>query len=293
MFRRSIQLVFLLAPFLAGCIFEPPEECDNVRIVFHYCPEGTVCQTSEHIEQVHLLVFGQDNRLVQQKVVSLDACGTCGTGLNLAPGRYGLVAVGNAFENTVLDAPGTLEGLRLAHPAYLAGNPITTNDSLYLGRKDIVVPPFEILQDTVNFSSIHLAFKILVRGLHLLTTKASEPPVSIVLEGLFPLYTLQQKASGPPQSYYPAGTYYDSSGIFISRFNIFRGNDLDGIFLGLHDNEGNTLERVNMGQLMRQAGIDPDTVGDVTLPLEIVITGMDITIQVSNWETEELEALLH
>jgi hydroxymethylglutaryl-CoA reductase len=107
------------------------------------------------------------------------------------------------------------------------------------------------------------------------------------------LYTLQQKASGPPQSYYPAGTYYDSSGIFISRFNIFRGNDLDGIFLGLHDNEGNTLERVNMGQLMRQAGIDPDTVGDVTLPLEIVITGMDITIQVSNWETEELEALLH
>ena len=292
MFRRSIQLVFLLAPFLAGCIFEPPEECDNVRIIFHYCPEGTVCQTSEHIEQVHLLVFGQDNRLVQQKVVSLDACGTCGTGLNLAPGRYGLVAVGNAFENTVLDAPGPWRASAW-HIPHTLRKPHNNKRQPVPGKKDIVVPPFEILQDTVNFSSIHLAFKILVRGLHLLTTKASEPPVSIVLEGLFPLYTLQQKASGPPQSYYPAGTYYDSSGIFISRFNIFRGNDLDGIFLGLHDNEGNTLERVNMGQLMRQAGIDPDTVGDVTLPLEIVITGMDITIQVSNWETEELEALLH
>ncbi|HOT54432.1 MAG TPA: FimB/Mfa2 family fimbrial subunit [Bacteroidales bacterium] len=224
---RSIRLVFLLAPFLAGYIFEPLAECDNVSIVFRYQEKGAERQISEHIEQVHLLVYGQDKKSVQQHILNFD--GQSGiyysNGLNLTPGRYRLVAVGNAFENTVLDAPGNPESLRLTNPAYLAGGRVTSNDSLYLGQKEIEVSPYECLRDTVDMASIHLNLNILIKGLQRMNTKNGNSPVSISMNGLRPVFSPLKGAIDQQQTYYSGGTYYDTLGLFVSRFNIFSGSD--------------------------------------------------------------------
>ena len=229
---------------------------------------------------MHLLVYGQDNKSVQQQILNFD--GQSGkyytTGLNLAPGRYRLVAAGNAFENTVLDAPANLESLRLTSPAYLAGSRITGNDSLYLGQKEIEVSPCKRSQDTVDMASIHLNLNVVVRGLQGMNTKNGNSPVKGVID--------------PLQTYYPAGTYYGTLGLFVSRFNIFRGNDLYGVFLMLFDSIGQELERFNLGLLLEQAGLDPAHLEDISIPLEVVITGLEISIRISSWETEELKAML-
>ncbi|MDD2289019.1 MAG: FimB/Mfa2 family fimbrial subunit [Bacteroidales bacterium] len=283
-----------MAPFLAGCIFDPPEECDNVSIVFRYQDENAERQISDYIEQVHLLVYGQDNKSVQQQILNFD--GQSGiyytTGLNLAPGRYCLVVAGNAFENTVLDASASLESLRLTSPAYLAGSRITGNDSLYLGQKEIEVSPCKWLQDTVDMASIHLNLNVLVRGLQGMNTKNGTLPVSIAMSGLRPVFSPVKGVIDPLQTYYPAGTYYGTPGLFVSRFNIFRGNDLYGVFLMLFDSSGQELERFNLGLLLEQAGLDPAHLEDISIPLEVVITGLEISIRISSWETEELKAML-
>lgn len=291
---RSIRLVFLLAPFLAGCIFDPPEECDNVSIVFRYQEESAEHQISEHIEQVHLLVYGEDKNSVQQQILNFN--GQSGiyysTGMNLAPGRYRLVAVGNAFKNTVLDAPGNLESLQLTNPAYLSGGRITSNDSLYLGQKEIEVPPYKWLQDTIDMASIHLNFNILIRNLQKMNTKNGTSPVSIAMNGLRPVFSPFKGVIDPLQTYYPVGTYYGNLGLFVSRFNVFRGNDLYSVFLILFDSSGQELERFNLGLLLERAGLDPAHLEDISIPLEVVMTGLEISIRVNNWETEELKAIL-
>lgn len=287
------MLLFVL-PFLGGCIFDPPEECDNVGIAFRYCPDGINCQFNQYIGQVTLLVYGDDNRLVQEKSIIGEACdGTCKTGLNLSPGSYSLVAVGNAYEHTVLCSPESMETLTFTSPQYKTGQRIISNDSLYLGRKRLSIPPYDSVEDTIDFETIHINFRVLVKGLKNIATKNNEPPAYFTLENLLPEYLLSEGASGPLQTYYPEGTYYESSGIIVSVFNIFRGNNLNNVLLTLYNKNHQEMEQSNLGVLLQQAGIDPGNIGDINIPLEIVITGFDITIEVSNWDEEELIPLMH
>lgn len=284
----------LLLPFLGGCIFDPPEECDNVSISFRYCPDGTNCQFNRYIGQVTLLVYGDDNRLVQEKPLTGGLCsGTCKAGLNLSPGSYSLVAVGNAYGHTMLCSPESMATLTVTSPQYAEGQKIISNDSLYLGRKELIVPPFDSVEDTVDLESIHIGFRLLVRGLQNIATKNETPPAYITLDNLLPEYSLSEGATGPPQTYYPAGSFYQSSGIMLIEFNIFRGNNLNNVILNLFDKNHLILKQSNLGLLLQQAGFDPGNIGDINIPLEIVITGLDITIEVSNWDEEELIPLMH
>jgi hypothetical protein len=287
-------LLLLVLPFLAGCIFDPPEECDNVSIAFRYCPDGINCPFNLHIGQVTLLVYGEDDCLVQQKLLTGGSCdGTCTTGLNLSPGSYNLVAVGNAYEKTVFCAPETMETLTLTSPQYKNGQRIISNDSLYMGVEALIVPPNDYLRDTVDFESIHISFRLLVRGLLNTATKNDDPPAYISLDNLLPEYSLSKGATGRLQTYYPAGIYYESSGIMVSEFNIFRGNDLSQVFLILYGKDDTELKRANLGLILQEAGFDPGNISDVNIPLEIVITGLEITIEVSNWDEEELIPFMH
>ena len=60
----------------------------------------------------------------------------------------------------------------------------------------------------------------------------------------------------------------------------------------LFDSIGQELERFNLGLLLEQAGLDPAHLEDISIPLEVVITGLEISIRISSWETEELKAML-
>lgn len=287
-------MIMLLLPFLGGCIFDPPEECDNVSIAFRYRPDGTECRFSRYIGHVTLLVYGDDNRLVQEKPLSGELCnGICNTGLNLSPGSYSLVAVGNAYGQTVLCSSETMETLAITSPQYAEGLRIISNDSLYLGRKELTIPKYDYVEDTIDLESIHIGFRLLVRGLRNIATKNETPPAYITLDNLLPVYSLSEGATDPPQTYYPAGTYYQSSGIMVSEFNIFRGNNLSNVFLTLYDSNNQELKQSNLGLLLQQAGFDPGNIGDIDIPLEIIITGLDITITINNWDEEELIPLMH
>lgn len=284
----------LLLPFLGGCIFDPAEECDNVSIAFRYSPDGANCQFNTYIGQVILLVYGDDNCLIQEKTITGQLCNeTCKAGLNLSRGSYSLVAVGNAYGQTVLCSSETMETLTITSPQYTEGQRIIGNDSLYLGRKEINVPQYDYVEDTIDFESIHIGFRLLVKGLKNIATKNETPPAYITLDNLLPEYSLSEGATGPPQTYYPAGTYYQSSGIMVSEFNIFRGNNLYNVFLSLYDRNDQVLKQTNLGLLLQQAGFDPGNIGDIDIPLEIIITGLDITITVNNWDEEELIPLMH
>ncbi|HBG54332.1 MAG TPA: hypothetical protein DDW70_09015, partial [Rikenellaceae bacterium] len=69
-------------------------------------------------------------------------------------------------------------------------------------------------------------------------------------------------------------------------------NDLYSVFLILFDSSGQELERFNLGLLLERAGLDPAHLEDISIPLEVVMTGLEISIRVNNWETEELKAIL-
>lgn len=94
----------LFALLTTGCIKEDLSECykDNVIIYFEYKADGETDVLSKYMDKVDLYVFDESNHILgkgeynKEQLVNFEAVPS----FKLEPGRYKVVAVGNAYDMT-------------------------------------------------------------------------------------------------------------------------------------------------------------------------------------------------
>ena len=103
------KLLYLCLPIisfvlLTGCIKEEYDDCERCTLTFSYLGDGTSDIFPEKITDVSLYVFDANNRVVQTKRIEQNELKAFqGTKLNLEPGDYHIVGIGNQFDQTIVE----------------------------------------------------------------------------------------------------------------------------------------------------------------------------------------------
>lgn len=129
----------LLVALTTGCIKEDLDSCDT-NLIFRYFGDGTKDIFPEKIEKVDLYVYSENGALVE--TIGLDQGdlrNNQGTPLNLPAGKYRVVGWGNTKNDTRINQAAALNTALVAAPHYFTKEIITTNDSLYIGSRDIEI----------------------------------------------------------------------------------------------------------------------------------------------------------
>lgn len=229
-FVKAIFALFLIA-LSRGCISEDYDDCDRGYLHFSYFGDGTTQLFNRKICKVELYVFEQDKcNVIHHSIVGHEDLEVRKTKLDLPPGKYRVVCIGNAHGDTGisgLDAEG-LDGIYIAHPNYFTGTDICGNDSLYYGFKSVVFPPqdkFRTVHDTVEFEPSHLKMYMEVIGAEPAVTKQGGSAVSLEVNSLSPYVDFNNRRCDDPSAsatYYPETVYDSGKRSLTSRFNILR-----------------------------------------------------------------------
>lgn len=201
--KHRILFAFLsIFVLLTGCIKEDMDDCGYTDLYFSYKGDGTSEIFSQKIEKVNLYVFDIHQQhlstyIIEQNELDMHQ----GTSLNLRPGRYHIVCIGNAHDNTQISnlTDRNMEEILIAHPNYFseAGN-IPGNDSIYWSKIEIEVPENRALKDTVCFSTSHVDISIEIRGLNCLPGT-----VQLIMNNVTPCTSFTNQLCGDYVSYYP------------------------------------------------------------------------------------------
>ena len=90
---------------LAGCIKENSDDCERCKLTFSYTGDVNYDIFQQKISCVSLYVFDDKNSLVQTKrIEQSDLKAYQGTKLNLSPGSYRIVGVGNDMDLTEIES---------------------------------------------------------------------------------------------------------------------------------------------------------------------------------------------
>ena len=102
-------LLYLCMPLaslvlLTSCIKEDLSDCERCTLTFFYEGDVNYDIFPQHITCVSLYVFDADNRVVQTKRIEQNELKAfLGTKLNLCPGAYRVIGVGNQYDKTVVE----------------------------------------------------------------------------------------------------------------------------------------------------------------------------------------------
>lgn len=150
----------LLVVLATGCIKEDLDSCDT-NLIFRYFGDGTKDIFPKKIEKVDLYVYSENGALIETIGLNQgDLRRYQGTPLNLPAGKYRVVCWGNTKNDTRIDQPMALNTALVAAPHYFTREIITTNDSLYIGSRDIEI--FRMHRTQILFiSAVHISKCIL------------------------------------------------------------------------------------------------------------------------------------
>lgn len=274
---------------LVGCnsIKDNYEDCETVTLMFSYLGDGTMDIFQDKISSVSLYVYGADGSLHQTKTIgqnSLEAFQ--GTRLNLSPGSYSIVGVGNAFDKT------TVENTAAAsHSDRWFGNPniekgaVVGNDSLYLGKQQITVPEELWYTAHVPFRSSHYKVSYTVKGyVEQTPSKASESLLELKVHNLLPKTDFNNRVFGDRITYTPQMDLNSNNADHQSYFNIMRHEDPANVEFELLDKKtGESLHTLKLADFLRQFPQVDITKQEVLIPIEIEYRHTGVTITIPDW----------
>lgn len=165
-----ISFLSVICLLMTGCIKEDLSDCDNVVIYFQYKADGDKDVLYQYMDQVDLYVFDADNLIMgvghynREEITNFAATPS----FKLKPGRYNVVAIGNAKEQT--DVVNIMENdfnnIYIQHPNWGSNEKVTNHDHNYMGQKIIEVPGNDVkLRDTVELYSSHINVAVEIFGL--------------------------------------------------------------------------------------------------------------------------------
>ena len=297
MCMKRFLYLYLLASvvLLASCIKENYDDCERCTLTFSYTGDVTWDIFPEQITRVNLYVFDNDDRLVQTKLIEQNELKAFqGTKLNLGPGKYRVVGVGNGFNKTeVTNTSATnMAEIQMQHPNLNSGGAIEGNDSLYLGQLEFVMPKDDWYEDDVPFRSSHLKVSYKVEGYfengasqNSSTRAVAAKPDALELrvKNLLPQTDFTNTANGNKTTYNPTFSL-KSGGVLDSYFNIMRhSKDSDVEFELVEKSTGNVLNTLALKDFLTLYPQIDVTKQEVLIPIVVKFTSMGVTVTIPDW----------
>lgn len=291
--KKLLYLVVLLAPFvlLASCIKEDYTDCERCTLTFSYMGDGTWDIFPEKITRVSLYVFNSDDDLVQTKSIEQnDLKAFQGTKLNLEPGNYRIVGVGNAFDKTEvtnLSSSSSMSDIQFHHPNADNGGKVEGNDSLYLGQKTITIPSTYWYEDNVPFQSSHLKVSYTVKSYVNLTaasTTRADGFLELRVKNLLPLTDFNNVANGTKITYNPALAYEPSKSEHNAYFNIMRhAKDADVEFELVDKSTGEVVHTLKLADFLNEFSQIDVTKQEVLIPIIVEFKNIGVDVTIPDW----------
>ncbi len=289
---KKYLYLLLLAPFvlLASCIKEDYDDCERCTLTFSYTGDVTQDIFPEHITRVSLYVFDEDSRLVQTKQIEQNELKAFqGTKLNLNPGRYKVVGVGNCFDKTEVSNTSSQDMTKIEfhHPNVPERGVVEGNDSLYLGQKDIVIPSDYWYKDDVPFRSSHLKVSYSVEGYTENYAGVPIPAQSLLelrVNNLLPQTDFTNRAHGDKMTYNPLLTVDQANGNHEAYFNIMRhAKSSDVEFELVEKSTGKLLHTFTLEYFLTKYPQIDVTKQEVLIPIIVIFKEHDVTVTIPDW----------
>lgn len=278
----------LLVVLATGCIKEDLDSCDT-NLIFRYFGDGTKDIFPEKIEKVDLYVYSENGALIE--TIGLDQGDLRryqGTPLNLPAGKYRVVCWGNTKNDTRIDQAMALNTALVAAPHYFTREIITTNDSLYIGSRDIEIFQDASNADTVYFSSSHIKMYLELDGLEDAAWTDGTSPIEIEIGNLSPTVDFAKTFSSENVSYRPITKKEEDTPVYKSRFNVLRFNDNNSIYINLVSKKtSKTIYTLNLKDFMKYNQISVDGINEVTIGIRFRFNGTSVTVQ--PWDEEVIK----
>ena len=145
--EKKILMLLSVVVLAAGCIKEDLDDCWNVSLYFQYLADGDKDVLSQYVDKVDLYVYNEQDELVesvsyhQDELINFQAT----PHFRLEPGRYRVVTVGNAHDQTVVvnEASGDYDNIYIQHPNWETGDVVTGHDHNYMGRTSWCATPLQ------------------------------------------------------------------------------------------------------------------------------------------------------
>ena len=290
--KRFLYLYLLASVvLLASCIKENYDDCERCTLTFSYTGDVTWDIFPEQITRVNLYVFDNDDRLVQTKLIEQNELKAFqGTKLNLGPGKYRVVGVGNGFNKTeVTNTSATnMAEIQMQHPNLNSGGAIEGNDSLYLGQQEIIMPKDDWYEADVPFRSSHLKVSFSVvgyfnNGQTSSSSRASADALELKVKNLLPQTNFTNSANGDKITYNPPFKL-EGSDLLNSYFNIMRhSKDSDVEFELVEKSTGNVLYTISLSNFLAQYPQIDITKQEVLIPIVVQFTKLGVTVTIPDW----------
>lgn len=278
----------LLVVLATGCIKEDLDSCDT-NLIFRYFGDGTKDIFPEKIEKVDLYVYSENGALIETIGLNQgDLRRYQGTPLNLPAGKYRVVCWGNTENDTRIDQAMALNTALVAAPHYFTREIITTNDSLYIGSRDIEIFQDASNADTVYFSSSHIKMYLELDGLEDAAWTDGTSPIEIEVGNLSPTVDFAKTFSSENVSYRPITKKEENTPVYKSRFNVLRFNDNNSIYINLVSKKtSKTIYTLNLKDFMKYNQISVDGINEVTIGIRFRFNGTSVTVQ--PWDEEVIK----
>lgn len=290
--KRFLYLCLPLVSFvlLASCIKENYDDCERCKLTFSYTGDVEYDIFQRQITRVSLYVFDQDDRLVQTKRIEQnDLKAYQGTKLNLSPGTYRVVGVGNDFDRTeTYNTSATdMSQITFSHPNVERGGVVEGNDSLYLGQKTIVIPDSYWYEDDVPFRSSHLKVSYTVKGYvnpQAEASRASSGYLDLRVKNLLPKTDFTNRAHGDKMTYNPELTIQPGNGDHYGYFNIMRHAKNSDVEFELVDKaSGEVVHTLALKDFLEKFPQIDVTKQEVLIPIIVEFKNIGVTVTIPDW----------
>lgn len=305
--KHKLLLLLLIVGLLpTGCIYDDLSDCDNVIIYFQYKADKDKDVLNQYMDQVDLYVFDENNHIMgighynKDQLASYSAIPS----FKLKPGRYNVVALGNAKEYTEVVNVTTqdFDKIYFQHPNWKRDGNVDNHDDNYLGQKTIEITDTRVkLRDTVELFSSHIDVSVEIHGLPVPSgTKSGEIPYELSFENsnaqtnFNNRINLQEKGTCYPELVYDS----DKKCIRTDDFALFRMDNNGTLdkehcshILVLKNKEtGEELVRKDIYEYVTEnAKIMDITKQEALLPISIEFKSIGVTIEVPGWAIEEIK----
>lgn len=290
--RLLLYIIMPLVSFvlLTSCISENMDDCERCKLTFSYLGDVDYDIFPQHITYVSLYVFDANNRVVQTKRIEQNELKAYqGTKLNLEPGAYRIIGVGNTYDKTVVDNVSSTDYSKIIfhHPNAERGGVVEGNDSLYLGAKDIVIPSDYWYEDDVPFRSSHLKVSYTVKGYvnpEAKSTRAGEGYLELRVNNLLPQTDFNNRAHGEKMTYDPVLTIQPGNGDHTGYFNIMRhAKDSDVEFELVDKASQKVVHTLALKDFLEKFPQIDVTKQEVLIPIIVEFKNIGVTVTIPEW----------
>lgn len=296
----------LMLLFLPGCIMDDMSDCPVVVLEFSYPDSKGADQFKDKIGSVVVGVFEKSGRLIHSQTIGKAALERSQKYRFMVPeGDYRVVCWGNLSEYSKLspmrygvllsDSYLTLDARspkRGSDPVMYAPRPASQTRADETGDAFLLTVPYTgTVEKTIDFTSAHTDFSIIVKGLADIDGDAA-PEVAIT--GLPTGYDFDMKAFGNTETYRDNTRYTNTAKGPEAWGRIYTGNFAEGdpVTVGLYSGaDGRVLKTVNLSEYLAEDEIDFFKLRERSVTIIFKFEEgkeVDVTISLSPWTGEDV-----